>query len=80
MKKLGKIGSDKIIEVKLAHEISDENLLKRIEKRLGQEYEVRLIIDPKIKGGIIIKDIPQNKLFDGSVAEQLRQLRQQIVN
>ncbi|MCA9386616.1 F0F1 ATP synthase subunit delta [Candidatus Dojkabacteria bacterium] len=80
MKKIGKIGSNKIIEVRTAHEINDESLLKRIEKRLGNEYEVRMILDPSIKGGIIVKDIPQNKLFDASVSDQLKQLKQQILN
>ncbi len=79
MKKIGKIGSEKIIEVKTAREITDENILKRIEKRLGQETEVRLIVDESLRGGIYIKDLYQNKQFDGTVKKQLNLLREEII-
>ncbi len=79
MKKIGKIGSEKIVEVRTAHELEDKNILKRIEKRLGQESEVRLIVDEEMKGGIYIKDLYQNKQLDGSVGRQLELLREEII-
>lgn len=79
MKIIGKQGSEKIIDVYTAHEIIDPTIIARLEKRLGQQSEVRLIIDRKIKGGLKIKDHAQNKLFDGSVQTQLNQLREKIV-
>ena len=79
MKKVGKIGSKQIIEVRTAKEITDEAIIKRLEKRLGQRSEVRLIIDSTIQGGIYIKDLLQNKHLDGSIRTQLQTLREKII-
>lgn len=79
MKKIGKVGSEKVIEVKTRSEITDESLIKRLEKRLGNDYEVRLIVDPEVKGGIYIKDLAKNKEFDATVRKQLNLLREEII-
>jgi F0F1-type ATP synthase delta subunit len=75
---IGKKGSKKKIDVITAHRIPDPSFLEKIEKRLGNESEVRLYTDEKIRGGIHIKDHAQNKQFDGSIASQLEKLHKTI--
>lgn len=76
---IGKKGSDKIIEIYSAFEITDKEMLKRFEGRLGNESEVRFYIDQSLKGGFFVKDIANNKIFDGSVKGMLEKLKLRII-
>ncbi|GAB4284127.1 MAG: hypothetical protein Kow0081_1130 [Candidatus Dojkabacteria bacterium] len=77
-KVIGKKGAPKVVEVYFARKIEDQAILSRIEKRLGNESEVRLFIDKDLIGGFKIIDKFSNKVFDASVKSQLEKLKQSI--
>ncbi len=53
-----------------------ERVRVRLQQMVGKTIEVRLHVDPRIVGGIVIH--MGDTLIDGSVQTQLRQLRQQM--
>lgn len=50
-----------------------ENIKKSIEKKIGNEVDIEVRVDPEIFGGVIVK--VANKLFDNSIKSQLNNIK-----
>jgi len=55
-----------------------ENLKTAISKMLGRKLEIEPSVDPKLIGGVVLK--VGDTVYDGSVARQLAQVRQQMID
>jgi F-type H+-transporting ATPase subunit delta len=67
-------------EVTTAVPLNDDELAmvrRRLGAIVGKDVEVRAVVDPRIIGGIVAR--VGDQLIDGSVLNQLRRLREQLV-
>lgn len=55
-----------------------EQMMPALRKLLGGEPEVETIVDPALIGGLVLRI--GDTVYDGSVARQLEQLREQMIN
>lgn len=68
----------KTAEIKTSHEIAT-SIIKDIEKRIGKESgdETKILVDPDLIGGF--KAVYKGKVFDASVRNYLKELREELV-
>lgn len=64
----------KLISAKPLSAEQVDQIKAKVEKETGDTFEVELEIDPSLIGGFVLKI--GDKLFDGSIATSLRQLKQ----
>ena len=55
-----------------------ENLKTAISKMLGRKLEIEPSVNPRLIGGVVLK--VGDTVYDGSVARQLAQVRQQMID
>jgi len=69
------------VELTVAHELSDEmraKIIENIKSQLnGQEIDLTINVDEKLIGGFVLE--ANNNLFDGSIARDLRDIKDQFL-
>jgi F-type H+-transporting ATPase subunit delta len=59
-------------------EVFSRNLAASLHKLLGGQPELEPSVDPQLIGGIVLR--VGDTVYDGSVARQLAQVREQMIN
>ncbi len=67
----------KTIHVTVAKEL-DQEVLTKIKEKFGEDCDIKVKVDPAVLGGIAIRK--GDKLFDGTIKSQLRELELNLKN
>ena len=67
----------KLISAEPLEEAQIAEIKKIVEQQTGDSFEIDIEVDPSLIGGFILKI--GDKLFDGSVSNQLREIKQDFV-